>query len=206
MSALPKKRLTEAEYLAIENAAEFKSEFFDGVMYPLHWDGITAMAGANPVHNRIKENLVGELFGQFGDGPCQSYSSDQRVRLNDTGMYAYPDIVVVCEPPMFLPEEKNTLSNAQIVIEVVSPSTEGYERGFKFAQYRLQPTIREIVYVSQEQFRIERFVRQPDNTWLLTTFNDPDRDFVLGTVPARIPLARVYRGVEMTHPATGSTA
>lgn len=129
MSAVPvpKKKLTEAEYLAIENAAEFKSEFFDGVMYPLHWDGITAMAGANPFHNRIKENLIVELGIRFGDGPCQSYSSDQRVRLNETGMYAYPDIVVICEPPIFLPDEKNTLANAQVVIEVVSPSTEGYE-------------------------------------------------------------------------------
>ena len=85
MSAIPKKKLTAAEYLAIENAAEFKSEFYDGVMYPLHGDGITAMAGANPHHNRIKENLIGELFGLFGDGPCQSYSSDQRVRLTDIG-------------------------------------------------------------------------------------------------------------------------
>lgn len=96
MSAVPvpKKKLTEAEYLTIEEAAEFKSEFFDGVMYPLHWDGVTAMAGANPFHNRIKENLVGELFVRFGDGPCQSYSSDQRVRLNDTAMYVYPEGVV----------------------------------------------------------------------------------------------------------------
>lgn len=208
MSALqiPKQKLTEAEYLAIEEAAEFKSEFYDGVMYPLHWDGITAMAGANPFHNRIKENLVGELFVRFGDGPCQTYSSDQRVRLNETGMYAYPDIVIICEPPQFLASNKNTLANAQVVIEVVSPSNEGYERGFKFAQYRLQPTIREIVYVSQDQFRIERFVRQPDCTWVLTTFDDPNGDFVLGTVTARIPLARVYRGVEMKNPATGPTA
>ena len=203
MSAFPvaNKKLTEAEYLAIENAAEFKSEFFDGVMYPLHWDGVTAMAGANPFHNRIKENLIVELGIRFGDGPCQSYSSDQRVRLNETGMYAYPDIVVICEPPIFLPDEKNTLANAQVVIEVVSTSTEGYERGFKFAQYRLQPTIREIVYVTQDQFRIERFVRQPDNTWLLTTFDDPEADFALGTVSATITMARVYRGVQIGPPS-----
>ena len=143
MSAIPKKKLTEAEYLAIENAAEFKSEFYDGVMYPLYGDGITAMAGANPHHNRIKENLIGELFVLFGDGPCQSYSSDQRVRLTDTGMYAYPDIVVVCDPPEFLPEDPNTLANPRIVIEVLSPSTERYDRGFKFAQYRQQRSLRE---------------------------------------------------------------
>lgn len=71
MSAIPKKKLTEAEYLSIENAVPFKSEFYDGVMYPLHWDGETAMAGANPFHNRIKENLVVELGIKFGDGPCR---------------------------------------------------------------------------------------------------------------------------------------
>lgn len=197
MSAIPKKKLTAAEYLAIENAAEFKSEFYDGVMYPLHGDGITAMDGANPHHNRIKENLIGELFGLFGDGPCQSYSSDQRVRLTDTGMYAYPDIVVVCDPPEFLPEDPNTLANPRIVIEVLSPSTERYDRGFKFAQYRQQRSLREVIFVAQDEMRIERYVRQQDGTWVVTDFLDPAGEFTLGTVPARIPLARVYRGVEL---------
>ena len=198
MSAIPKKKLTEAEYLAIENAAEFKSEFYDGVMYPLHRDGETAMAGANPLHNRIKENLVGELFSAFGDGPCQSYSSDQRVRLNDTGMYAYPDIVIVCEEPVFLESDKNTLANPQAVVEVLSPCTEAYDRGFKFAQYRMQPTLREVVFVSQDKMLIERYVRQPNDTWLLTTFDKSRTEFTLGTISVAIPLARVYRGAKLT--------
>ena len=196
MSAIPKKKLTEAEYLAIENAAEFKSEFYDGVMYPLHWDGVTAMAGAKPVHNRIKENLIVALGAVFGDGPCQSYSSDQRVRLSDTGMYAYPDIVVICEPAECLAIDPNTLANPRIVIEVLSPSTERYDRGFKFAQYQQQRTLREIVLVAQDEVRVERYVRQPDGAWLPTEFLDPKGDFELGTVPGRIPLARIYRGVE----------
>jgi Uma2 family endonuclease len=132
MTAVPeKKKLTPEEYLAIENAAEFKSEFFDGVMYPLHQsdDGLVAMAGATPEHNRVKGNLVGELFIRFKSGPCQTFSSDQRVRLTDTGKYAYPDVVTVCEPPAFAPDDRNTLINPQVVIEVLSPATERYDRG-----------------------------------------------------------------------------
>lgn len=197
MSAVPKKKLTEAEYLAIENAAQFKSEFYDGVMYPLHWDGETAMAGANPFHNRIKENLVVEMGIRFGDGPCQSYSSDQRVKLNETGMFAYPDVVVLCEPPTFLGSDRNTLANPQVVIEVLSPSTEAYDRGFKFAQYRLQPTIREVIFVTQDEILVERYVRQPDNTWVLTTFDKNSTDFSFGTLPATIPVSRIYRGTQV---------
>jgi Uma2 family endonuclease len=197
MGAVPKKKLTEAEYLAIENAAEFKSEFYDGVMYPLHWDGVTAMAGANPHHNRIKENLVVDLGSLIKKGPCQSYSSDQRVRLTDTGMYAYPDIVVVCDPPQFAEDDPNTLVNPQIVIEVLSPSTEGYDRGFKFARYRRQGSLREMIFVTQDEVRVERHVRQPDGSWVLTDFNDPAGEFELGTVPVRIPMADIYRGTDV---------
>jgi Uma2 family endonuclease len=197
MSALTKKKLTASEYLALEKVAEFKSEFCDGIMYPLHWDGVSAMAGANPLHNRIKENLVGELFGRFGDGPCQSYSSDQRVLLSDTGMFAYPDIVVVCDTPQFSDVDPNALENPLIIFEVMSPSTEGYDRGFKFAQYRQQRSLREVIFVAQDQRRIERFVRQADETWTLTTFSNPQGELELGTISIRIPLARIYRGVAL---------
>ncbi len=203
MTAVPKKKLTEAEYLAIENAAEFKSEFYDGVMYPLHWDGVTAMAGANPRHNRIKENLVVALGVLFGDGPCMSYSSDQRVRLADTGMYAHPDIVVICEPPILAEQDANSLANPQIVFEVLSPSTEKYDRGFKFAQYKQQRTLREVILVAQDEVRIERYVRQPDGNWVPTEFLDPAGEFSLGTVPGRIPLSRIYRGVDRSQSRPG---
>jgi Uma2 family endonuclease len=197
MTAAPKTKLTEAEYLAIENAAEFKSEFYDGVMYPLHWDGVTNMAGATPGHNTVKENLIGELFVRLKGGPCRTFSSDQRVRLTATGMYAYPDIVIVCGPPEYAAADRNTLTNPQVVIEVLSPGTEGYDRGFKFAQYRRQSTVREYVLVAQDRPLVERYVRQPDGNWLLTAFDDPAGAFALATVEARVPLADVYRGVEL---------
>ena len=195
MTALPQKKLTEAEYLAIENAAEFKSEFYRGVMYPLHRDEVTGMAGASPQHNRVRENLTIKIGSQLFDLPCQSFSSDQRVRLTLSGMYAYPDIVIVCDRPQYAEVDPNTLCNPQIVIEVLSPSTERYDRGFKFAQYRQQPTLREYILVSQDEMRIERYVRQSDNTWTLAEFTDPAGEFSLATARARVSLHDVYRNV-----------
>jgi Uma2 family endonuclease len=196
MSAAPQKKLTAAEYLAIEREAEFKSEFYDGVMYPLHWDPLTNMAGASRDHNRIKENLIVELGTRIKGGPCQSYSSDQRVRLTETGMYAYPDIVIVCGRAEFDSNGDNLL-NPQVVIEVLSPSTEGYDRKLKFRQYERQPTIREIVLVAQDEPLVERYVRQESGDFLRTVFDDLAGEFALATVEARIPLADVYRGVEL---------
>ena len=195
MTAVPKRKLSEAEYLVLENAAEFKSEFCGGVIYPLHHDGLRAMAGARPGHNIVKENLIVQIGMQLLGGPCRSFSSDQRVRLTATGMYAYPDIVIVCGASQYSEVDESSLVNPRAIIEVLSQSTEAYDRGFKFAQYQLQLGIQEYVLVSQEIMRIERFVRQPDNSWLLTVFTDPDRPFALTSVSATVPMADIYRDI-----------
>lgn len=198
MTAVPKHKLSEAEYFAIENAAEFKSEFCNGVMYPLHHDGVRAIAGARPSHNIVKENLIVQIGMQLLGGPCRTFSSDQRVRLTLSGMYAYPDIVIVCGAAQYSEADENSLVNPRAIFEVLSQSTEAYDRGFKFAQYQLQPGVQEYVLVSQDILRIERFVRQPDNTWLLTVFTDPDRPFALTSVPATVAMADIYRDVQLT--------
>jgi len=196
MTAVPRRKLTEVEYLAIENAAEFKSEFYNGIMYPLHRDELTGMAGGSRFHNRVKDNIAIRIGGLLFDRPCETYTSDLRVRLSLSGMYAYPDVVIVCDPPEFSDIDKNTLVNPQIVFEVLSPSTELYDRGFKFAQYRQQPTLKEYILVAQDAVRIERYVRQSDNSWLLTVFDDPTGEFVLATTPASLRMSEIYRGVE----------
>lgn len=190
MSAVPKPRkLTVAEYLALETASPDKHEFYDGEMF--------AMAGASREHNRVSENLVIEFGRRFLDGPCLTFSRDQRVRIDATGLYTYPDVVIVCDPPEFAPEDRDTLVNPQVVFEVLSKSTESYDRGVKFAQYQQQPTVREIVLVSQDRIRVERFVRQPSGEWLLTVFDDPAGSFALGTVAVSVPLSAVYRRVDL---------
>lgn len=198
MNAVPKKKLTVAEYLAIEREAEFKSEFLDGEMFPLHGPpGPHGMAGASRRHNEVTQNLNIEIGSRLKGRPCRTYSADLRVRIDRTGLYTYPDFLIVCGPPEFEPDDPDTLTNPQVIVEVLSKSTESYDRGLKFLHYRQLPSVREYVLVSQDRVLVERFVRQPDDTWLLTTFADPAGEFALATVPVRVPLADVYRGVDL---------
>jgi Uma2 family endonuclease len=194
MSALPKRRWTVAEYLAYERTAEQRHEFFNGELF--------AMAGASREHNTAKDNWIGELYARLKGGPCRTFSSDQRVKVDRTGLYTYPDIVIVCGKLEFDPDDRDTLLNPQVIIEILSPSTEGYDRGAKFRHFQKLPSVNEFVLVSQDKMQVERFVRQPDDSWLLTTFDDPAGEFALTTVPVRVPLADLYRGVELPeHPA-----
>lgn len=194
MSAVPKPKLTAAQYLEIERRAEFKSEFFQGEMF--------AMAGASREHNVVKSNLDGELYGRLKGGPCRPLSGDQRVAVPRTGLYTYPDIVIVCGRPEYDPEDRDTLTNPQVIIEVLSSSTEAYDRGRKFSNYQRLESLREYVLVSQDRIHVDRFVRQTDGDWLLTAFSDPNADFALATVEARIPMRDIYAGVEPAPPAT----
>lgn len=191
MTAVPKKpKLTEAEYLAIERDAEFKSEFYNGEMF--------AMAGASREHNGVKENLNGELYGRLKSGGCRTYSSDMRVKVKRTGLYTYPDIVIVCGDPEFeVIQGVDTLLNPQVVFEILSDTTERYDRGLKFLNYQLLPSVMEYVLVSQDRKLVQRFVRQLDETWVLTTFDDPDGTFSLSTVVVSIAMADVYRNVDI---------
>ncbi len=194
MSAATKPKLTVAQYLAIERQNDFKSEFYRGEMF--------AMAGASREHNRIKSNLDGELYARLKGGPCQSFSGDLRVAVDRTGLYTYPDIVIVCGEPEYSPEDRDTLTNPQVIIEILSPSTEGYDRGAKFRNYQQLRSLREYVLVSQDQVAVDHFVRQPDGTWVLTFLIGPDSEFALATVDARIPLRDIYANVDFQPPQT----
>jgi Uma2 family endonuclease len=189
MPAAPERKLTVAEYLAFERTAEQKHEFLDGELF--------VKARASREHNVVKENLIGELFVRLKGGPCRTFSSDQRVKVARTGLYTYPDLMIVCGPPEYDPDDRDTFVNPQVVIEILSPSTEAYDRGAKFRHYQKLPPVREYVLVSQDQMQVELFVRQPDEKWMLTTFDGAEGEFTLATVPVRLPLADVYRGVEI---------
>lgn len=189
MSAVPKRFITPAEYLAIERQAEFKSEYLNGEMF--------AMAGAKFEHSLVKDNLARETGNWLRDSSCRVVTSDLRVKVSSSGLYTYPDIVIVCGEPQFEDDAVDTLLNPQVLVEVLSESTERYDRGAKFKHYRQIPSLREYVLVAQDQMLLERYVRQPDESWLLTAFGDPARPFEYATVPARIPLSDIYRGVEL---------
>ena len=187
MSDLRKPKLTVAEYLEIERTAEFKSEFFDGVMY--------AMAGASPPHNFIKENLSGELHAQLKGGPCRSLSADQRVRVERTGLYTYPDLLIICGTPEYSVEDPFCLINPVAVVEILSPSTERFDRGAKFRNYQQIPSLVEYILVAQDEPVCERYIRQADNSWGLVSFVGLEATLVFTSVAAQIPLADIYAGV-----------
>jgi len=190
MSAIPRRRLTEAEYLAIERDAEFKSEFFQGEMF--------ARAGASREHNYVKENLIVEIGRRLLGTPCRTFSGDQRVKVSATGLYTYPNIVIVCGKPEYDLIDRDTLLNPVVVIEVLSPSTEKYDRGAKFRQFHQLKSVKEYALVSQEVAVCERFVRQGDGSWVLTTVTDLKAEFEFSTVSVRIPMADIYSGVDFS--------
>jgi Uma2 family endonuclease len=192
MSAVPKPKLTPAEYLARERTAEFKSEYYRGETF--------AMAGASRQHNTVKENLIVEVGVRLKGSPCRTWSSDQRVKVSATGLYTYPDIVVVCGKADYDADDEDTLVNPVAIVEVLSPGTESYDRGAKFRQYQQLPSLQEYVLVSQDEPVVERFVRQPDGTWVLTVVTGLTGEVAFATVPARVAMADVYRGIDFPSP------
>lgn len=178
--------LTDEEYLAIERSAETKSEFYDGVMY--------AMSGTTYRHTRIVSNLLTALNNQMREGPCEAVANDLRVALPGSS-FAYPDIVVVCGEPRFRDDEFDTLLNPQAIVEVLSPSTQRWDRGGKFAYYQQLPTLRHYVLVGQESPAVEHFDRQDDGAWPATQPGWPDGVLTLDSIGVAVPLREIYRRV-----------
>jgi Uma2 family endonuclease len=189
MSAVSKQKLSAAEYLVNERAAERKSEFLHGEVF--------AMAGASREHNRIKENLAGELYGRLKGSQCQTFSSDQRVLIEATGLYTYPDIVILCGPGVYDPLDRDTLTNPTAIIEVLSDSTERYDRGANFRAYQQIPSIVEYTMVAQDEAVCERYVRQADGSWAVVSFVGLSATLAFTSVQARICLADIYAGVAL---------
>ncbi|NUQ62714.1 MAG: Uma2 family endonuclease [Pirellulales bacterium] len=189
MTTVPKRHLTPEEYLAKERKAEFKSEYYDGEMF--------AMSGASREHNLIAGNVNGEARNQLRDRPCEVYQSDMRVKVSRTGLYTYPDVVIVCGEPRFEDAEVDTLLNPTVVFEVLSKSTEGYDRGTKSEHYRRIPSLREYVLIAQDRCHVERFSRQPDNRWLLWESEDLEAILDLPSVGCEMKLSDIYAKVEL---------
>ena len=184
MSAvLTKTYYTAEEYLALERSAPYKSEFHDGQIY--------AMTGASRKHNLITVNIAGELRTQLKKRPCEAYISDMRVKAAEARSYHYPDIVVVCGTPQFEDAHVDTLLNPTLLVEVLSPSTEAYDRGGKFAHYRKIATLREYLLVTQDQPSIERYLRQED-VWMLTEAVGLEATVPLESIDCTLSLREVY--------------
>lgn len=193
MSTARQRWLSPEEYLAQERRAEFRSEYLRGEVF--------AKAGATHAHTRIKDNLARKTGIQLENGPCYVLTSDMRVKVRVTGLYTYPDLVIICDKTQFEDAVLDTLLNPRAIIEILSDSTEKYDRGAKFAHYRQIPSLQEYVLVAQDQPLVERFVRQADGSWLLTEFAGLSSTFAFSSVPVQIPLTEIYAGVEFPeHP------
>ena len=188
MSSQPKLRLTPEEYLTVEREAEYKSEYYDGEVF--------AMAGASARHVLIVTNVVRELGTQLKRRPCTVYSSDLRVRVSETGLYTYPDVAVVCGVPQWADDQRDTLLNPTLIVEVLSDSTKDYDRGGKFEHYRTLESLSEYVLIAQDKIHVEHFARQPDNRWILSETNRVEDTIHLSSIGCNLELAEIYDKVE----------
>ncbi|MDB5358074.1 MAG: hypothetical protein JWN24_4527 [Phycisphaerales bacterium] len=188
MTAVAKKKLTPQEYLDQERQAPFKSEYYRGEVF--------AMSGASYEHNRIKDNLARAAGNRLEGGPCEVLTSDMRVKVNATGLYTYPDMTILCGKPQLEDAHGDTLVNPRVIVEILSDTTEKYDRRTKFAQYRRIPSLQEYVLIAQDEPLIERYVRQPDETWVVRIFGDIADTFEFATVAAKIPLSEIYFNVQ----------
>ncbi len=187
MSSQRKTLLTPEEYLAAERKAETKSEYFGGEVF--------AMVGASRRHNLMAANIIRVLGNGLLDRPCNVYPSDMRVKVSATGKYTYPDVVVACEPEQFDDAENDTLLNPVVIVEVLSASTEAYDRGKKFEGYQQIGSLTEYILVAQEAYRIEQYVRQSDKVWRYSEYHDAGEVLKISLIECELALKDVYAKV-----------
>jgi len=188
MSTRPVTRLTPEQYLEIERKAEFRSEYIDGEMF--------AMAGGTPNHAWIVVNAASRLTEQLRGRPCGARTGDMRLHSVKYQMFTYPVIVVTCGPNQLLDGRRDTLTDATLIVEVLSPATKNYDRGEKFLFYRSLPSFAEYLLLAQDRVRAEPHVRQPNGSWLVSEFTEPADEIELPSIGCRLGLGSLYERVE----------
>ena len=157
---------------------------------------------AFPHHTLVYADPVGQnhIRARLKGGDCRTLSRDQRVLVDRTGLYCYPDLVIVCGPPEYSADDPDTLVNPRVVVEVLSESTERYDRTTKFRNYQQLPSMTEYVLVSQDEPLCERYVRMPDGSWALVSFVGLEAALAFASVPVQVPLADIYAGTTFPEP------
>lgn len=192
MSAAPEARYSPEEYLELERRAERKHEYYRGQIF--------LMAGASESHNLIVGNLITAINIRLSGKPCVTLPSDMRVKC-PSGLYTYPDVTIVCGERDYLEHPKETLLNPTVLFEVLSPSTEKYDRGAKFDHYRAIPSLQEYVLIAQDQLRIEHYQRDDNvDRWTFSAYHEPAAILRLRTGDVSIPLTEIYANVELDEP------
>lgn len=188
MVALPDyNNWTLEQYLAFELEQDTRHEFIEGQVY--------VMAGATERHNQIASAIHYALYGQLLERDCSVFQTDMRVQVAEDASF-YPDIVAFCGQAQYADEKRMILLNPTLIIEVLSPSTEDYDRGRKFKQYRHLDSLKEYVLVSQDKMQVDHYVRQDEDTWLLQGFSAPDSKIVLSSIGCSLLMSDIYRKVD----------
>lgn len=189
MQAAEKITLTAEEYLAAERRAETKCEFLGGEIF--------AMSGGAHAHSAIATNLTIALGVALRGKGCRPLNSDMRLKVEATGLYAYPDLQVVCGQPLFEDESSDTLLNPTVIVEVLSPSTAAWDRGKKFWHYRHLDSLTHYVLVASDQPLVEVYTRQPNGGWLLAAHDTTAATVTLSALDVSVALADIYSGIEL---------
>lgn len=180
--------VTPQQYLELERRAEAKSEYFNGEVY--------ALAGASPRHTTIAANVIISLGLQFRGRPCTVHTGDLRVKVNPTGLYTYPDVVVVCGQPKFDDARKDTLLNPTLIVEVLSESTEAYDRTRKFEHYRTLESLTDYLLISQDAAWIEHRARHATDRWLIGFYMGLETVVPISSLGCELPMAEVYDKID----------
>jgi Uma2 family endonuclease len=183
MATDPHQRLTIPEYLAFERQSETRHDYLDGEVF--------AMTGASWTHGLISGNIFGELRSQLKRSPCKAIQESLRVRT-PAGLFTYPDVIVACGKPRFDGSEQDTLLNPKLIVEVLSPSTEMYDRKTKAAHYRSIPSLSEYLLVAQSQIRIEQWSRDGREEWQQRDFTSLEQCLELRSIGCKLLLGDVY--------------
>jgi Uma2 family endonuclease len=190
MTAQPVPQLSFEDWLAAERAAtDQRSEFIAGEVF--------AMTGATETHNLIVANVVRELGNALKGKPCRVYPSDLKVRIEAENIGTYPDAMVICGDRTFYDDRRDVVTNPTLIVEVLSESSEAYDRGNKFRHYRALPSLQAYLLLSQQRVQAELFVRQPDGSWNLSVFADPTDRIPLAAIGAELVLGEAYDKVEL---------
>lgn len=194
VSTAPAARVTASEYLALERAATTKHELWEGAVF--------AMGGAGLAHNVIAANLTRLLGNLLVERPCLVLPSDMKVHVPTTGGYVYPDVSVVCGEPQFAGAERDVITNPAVIVEVLSPTTERFDRGDKFAGYRSLSSVQCYLLVSAERVRVEQYERQGDGSWVLHE-HGAGATLRLPGIEGSIAVDEVYRKAPLGSVASG---
>jgi len=180
-------KISPAEYLSMERYSEIRNEYFDGEIF--------AMAGASREHNQISSNIVRVIGNQLLEKPCNIYSSDMKVKVKEIEKYTYPDIVIACETETYADDNNDVLLNPMVIMEILSDSTEAYDRGAKFAHHQLLDSLVDYILISQYFCQVEIFTRRDDDTWIYSKYATMEDVVTIGSIHCELSISEIYRKV-----------